>query len=396
MPNDSSKQSSSVKTKVGHTKGRQGGQKLPKADIIIDESAPQKTHGKWFTKKRLLIGVAIFGVIAVIAAIAWAMFGHPNKPIIRKVLTKTVKTPPKPKTTPSPLTGVEVAPELAEHPVVSVIIENLYPNARPQSGLSSAGVVYEALAEGGITRYQAFFGDTMPSDIGPVRSIRTYFVRWGLEYGVPVTHAGGNADALDLIVPLGMKNLDQFANGSYFRRINTRYAPHNLYTTGSQLDKLMQDRGFYTKPSFTPWLRKNDNKATTPSATTITIDPSYYDYRVTFKYDPTDNSYNRFIRGVADVDANGNTPVKPKNIIVLKAATSTGTTRAGEQTVIIQTVGSGTGVAFLDGVATNITWSKPSDKARTQFLDASGKEISLNRGQTWVTVIPLEKTVSYQ
>lgn len=348
-------------------------------------------------KKRIAIVIASIITLLIVFAAGILIAKHKSAPTItRDTKVKAVVAPPEPKTMPSPLTGVEVSPEQAEHPVTSVIIENLYPNARPQSGLSSAGIVLETLAEGGITRYQALFGDTFPADIGPVRSIRTYFVRWGLEYNVPVVHAGGNADALDMIGPLGMKNLDEFAFGNYFRRIATRYAPHNLYTTGKQLEDLMAARGFNTKPTFTPWPRKDDAPSKAPTASSITISPSYYDYQVSYAYDPADNSYARSIRGAADVDANGNTPIKPKNVIVLKAPTSYGLTRSGEQTVIIQTVDSGSGVIFMDGLATEVTWRKPSDSARTQFFDAAGKEVALNRGQSWVTVIPTERTFSYQ
>ena len=343
----------------------------------------------------ILAATAALLIVTVVTVGICMMRGSAPK-ASKRTSTKVVVAPAKPKTSPSPLTGIEVSPERAEHPVYSVVIENLYPSARPQSGLSSAGIVYETLSEGGITRYQAFFGDTIPTDIGPVRSLRTFFVRWGIEYDAPVVHAGGNIDALDLIGPLGMKNLDQFVNGSYFRRITSRYAPHNLYTSGELMDKLLQVRGYNTKPTFTPWQRKDDAKATSPTAASITVDPSFPDYKVTYTYNPTDNTYTRFIRGAADVDANGNTPIAPKNVIVLKARVSYGVTRANTQATYIQTVGAGSGVIFMDGKATEITWRKPSDKARTQFFDASGKEVALNRGQTWVTVIPLEKTVSYQ
>jgi len=356
---------------------------------------PKAWHG--WSKKRKIV-VTVLAVLLLCGLVASAAVLIRKKPTVqrRDETAKVLRVAPKPKTLPSPLTGVEVSPQRAEHAVTSVVIENLYPSARPQSGLSSAGVVYEALAEGGITRDQAFFGDTFPADIGPIRSIRTHFVRWGLEYGVSVVHAGGNADALDMITPLGLKNLDQFANGSYFRRITTRYAPHNLYTTGPQLESLLQAKGFNTKPSFKVWQRKDDSKATAPIASTITISPSYYDYEIGYTFDPTSDSYTRTIRGEADVDANGNVPIKPKNVMVLKVPTSYGLTRTNEDTVIIQQVGSGKGWLFMDGNAIEISWQKTSDSAQTTYTDLSGKPIVLNRGQTWVTVIPTDKAVTYK
>ena len=379
-------------SKTDRTNGEQSSTKESNPGVEQKRAKPSGTR-----KKRVIIIILCVVVLTAVLTAGIIIARRKSAPAIkRNTQVKVAVVPPRPKTMASPLTGVEVSPEQAEHPVTSVIIENLYPNARPQSGLSSAGIVLETLAEGGITRYQALFGDTFPTDIGPVRSIRTYFVRWGLEYNVPVVHAGGNADALDMIGPLGMKNLDEFAFGNYFRRITTRYAPHNLYTTGKQLEDLMAARGFNTKPTFTPWLRKDDAPSKAPTASSITISPSYYDYQISYAYDPTDNSYARSIRGAVDIDANGNTPIKPKNVVVLKAPTSYGLTRSGEQTVIIQTVGSGSGVVFMDGVATEVTWRKLSDSGRTQFFDATGKEVALNRGQTWVTVIPTERTFSYQ
>ncbi len=392
-----SKAGDSVVTKTAKEPKEQGKEDGAAEQNAIGTAATDTPPGKKLSRKQIICIVAISLGVLVLASISTYVLTHKRaKPPVKREATKTITAPPKPKTLPSPLTGVEVTPVQAEHPVVAVVIENLYPSARPQSGLSSAGVVYETLAEGGITRYLALFGDTIPADIGPVRSLRTFFVRWGLEYGVPVVHAGGNIDALDMISPLGLKDLDQFYNGNYFRRITARYAPHNLYTSGDQLEKLMQAKGYYTKPVFTPWLRKDDAKSTAPTAASITIDPSYYDYQVSYAYDPADNSYTRSIRGVADTDANGNVPIKPKNVVVLKAATTYGITRVGSQATYTQTVGTGTGIIFTDGVATEITWSKPNDSARTKFLDTSGKEVALNRGQTWVTVIPLEKTVSYK
>jgi len=78
---------------------------------------------------------------------------------------------------------------------LGVIIEN-HTDARPQSGLNSADVVYEAVAEGGITRFMGIFYcgvAAMDTDLGPVRSARTYFLDWISEYGeYPLyAHVGG-------------------------------------------------------------------------------------------------------------------------------------------------------------------------------------------------------------
>lgn len=365
-------------------------------DDLGSDTSPKNQGGtKHWTKKTKIIVILsiIFAILLGAGVFAYFKYYKAKK---RDLSVKTVdQVSSKPKTLPSPLTGLEVDEDLAKRPIVSVVVENLYPNARPQSGLSSAGVVYETLAEGGITRYEAVFGDQKPADVGPVRSLRTYFVNWGMEYNAPVVHAGGNADALDLAASLGMKDLNAFTNGDYFRRINTRFSPHNLYISGDNLDQLVKDKGFDTQPDFTPWPRKDDQKADSPNATDINIDFSFKDYDVNYKYNPANNSYLRFLRGKEDIDINTNSQIEIKNLIVIYVPTSFGRTRTNEATVIEQLVGSGNAKIFMDGNVTDAKWSKSSPTSRTIFLDVNGGEIKLNRGISWVAAIPTTKSVTY-
>lgn len=359
-------------------------------------SSPSKPKKRLSKKTKIIIIVTV--ILLVLSAAGLIFYYTRPKPTTTRAQTsvKTSEEAVKPATVPSPLTGVGVGGAAAKQPVVAVVVENFYPDARPQSGLASAGVVYEALAEGGITRYLALYQDHLAPDIGPVRSLRTYFVDWGLEYNAPVAHVGGNADALDLIKPLNMKNLDQFYNGSYFRRVTSRYAPHNVYIIDAQMKKLLNDRVYAGEPTFTPWPRKDDKKSDSLTASTITVNFSGADYQAKFEYDPSSNSYARFVRNTPDVDANDKVAVKPKNVIVMYMPTQFGATRIGEATVVMQTVGTGKAVVFMDGVATEATWKKASHEGRTQYYDTNGAEIKLNRGQTWVSVIPVGKEVSYK
>lgn len=365
----------------------------------VDKAPVRKKHRLHLSRKTwIIIGVSASVVLLAGIVVAIILIRHHHKK--PAVVIKKIQVAAKPVTVPAPLTGLPVSTAAAAKPISAVIEENLYPDARPQSGLSAAGTVYEALAEGGITRYEAFYQEPFPADLGPVRSLRTYFAYWGREYNVPVAHAGGNMDALDLIGPLNMKNLDQFANGSYFRRISSRYSPHNLYIYGASLEKLLSDKGYATAPDFTPWPRKSDAKPTTPptppTASTITVNFSYNDYQVKFTYNPTKDNYTRYLRGVLDTDANGNTPITPKDVIVMYVPTSYGKTRIGEDTVIMGLIGTGHAQVFQDGKVTEGTWAKSSATARTTFTDTAGKAIALNRGQTWVCVIPTGNSVVFQ
>lgn len=375
----------------------------PKAELFISENAFDPKPIKHKTKHRLskktkIIIASVTAVILLAGSSVAAFVLTRPKPIPPQPKPAPVVAPPVKTTVPSPLTGVEISPELAKSPIVTVVIENLYPNARPQSGLTDAGVVYEALAEGGITRYLAVFGDGLkqPHDIGPIRSLRTYFVDWTLEYNAPVVHVGGNIDAIALIKPTGLKSLNQFYNGDYFRRISSRVAPHNLYSTGKQLGQLLKTRGYDNEPNFEPWKRKNDDKKRPGDAVNISVNFSGKDYLASFSYDVTSGTYKRFLRGQADIDANTKAQIAPKNVVVISMPTSQNTARPGDLSLVMKTVGSGSAWVFTDGSVTEGRWQKDSRNGRISFVDAAGKVIALNRGQTWISVLPLDRQPSYQ
>jgi hypothetical protein len=319
-------------------------------------------------------------ILSATGLIAFAVSQTPKTELIMMTPT-TIPTPmPTPILKASALTGEMVEPTLAARAIRSIIIEN-HPDARPQSGLADAGVVYEALAEGGITRFQTFFLDKQPKTIGPVRSLRSYFVDWGLEYNSPVAHAGGNIDAIDLIVPLGLKSLNALSIGApTFYRTSDRFAPHNLYTSSILMDNLLVKRNYNTPADFTISSRKADTPATAPTNPNIHIDYSY-------------NA--RSLAGSPHIDRNTGSQIHVKNIVVEFMPTSYGFTRANEQKVIMGTVGEGKALVFRDGSVIEGTWSKTSHSARTILKDANGAEIPLNVGNTWYSIVPTEKKVTY-
>jgi hypothetical protein len=347
-----------------------------------------KRHWKWLT----LVATLLIGGGGVYA---WTLRPQPQ-PQAAAINHQTPK-PPTPTPTPlkkaSPLTGVMVDPAVADRPIVSVIVEN-HPDARPQSGLQDAGVVYEALAEGGITRFQTFFLDSQPPAIGPVRSLRPYFVDWGFEFNAPVAHAGGSADALNLASSTGMKDLNALIIGTpTFYRTNDRVAPHNLYTSSSLLDTLLAKRGFNTAPTFTPSPRQADHPNPSPPHPNIHIEYSYNGYQADYKYDPASNDYARSVGGAPHIDRNTGKQIHVKNIVVEMISASV--IDDGHGHMQLGTTGRGTGWVIRDGDAIPCTWVKDSRTTRTRLLDASGKDIPLNAGNTWYSIVPIGKTVSF-
>ena len=182
------------------------------------------------------------------------------------------------------------------HPI-AVMIDDLSP-ARPQSGLQSASIVWHAPAEGGIPRYMAIFADTLPEDVGPVRSARLYFVQWASEWKAVYVHAGGSPQALATLASKGrgqlVYNADQFRYGAYFRRVPDRFAPHNLYTTLANLRKLSAAVGAEPGPLEQKWKFAPDIPLEQrPQGGSITV--SYPANTITYRYNRKANTYRRSV-----------------------------------------------------------------------------------------------------
>lgn len=339
-------------------------------------------------KQWILIGCVVL-LITAGSATALALTSKDKEAPKKATVTKAAPAPAPPPPT-SPLTGLDVTEADTKRPVIGVMIENST-FARPQSGLQEAGVVYEAIAEYGITRFLALYQEANPANIGPVRSARPYFVDWAHAYDAGYAHVGGSPDALAKIKADGVRDLDQFANGGSYRRISQREAPHNVYTTGEQLRTLAASKG-YTGSSFTGLARKKEAKASTPTATAINIAISGPTYNVHYDYDAATNSYNRSMGGAAHNDADSGKPISPK--VVIGLATQYGLMADGYHSNYT-TTGSGTVKIFQDGTVTEGTWKRDTATSQYTFADANGKAVALDPGQVWITAVGDPAAISY-
>ncbi len=278
--------------------------------------------------------------------------------------------------------------------VVGVMIDN-HADAYPQAGISKAKIVYEAMVEGGITRYFAIFDSRQKvNEVGPVRSARLYFLDWIQEYGDGLyVHSGGSPQALAAIGPRGIFDGNEFFRGQYFWRSPDYFAPHNLFISGDNWRKMIVAYGD-TDNLFTPdkaWKYSTVVGKTIGKTSVITIlfSPGY---EVVWAYDSKNLNYLRSINGRVHVDKD-NSEVRARNLII--QFTSVGTISnddKGRQE--IKTVGSGKAIMLKKGSVTYGTWKKNSLTDRTRFYDSKGKEFVFVPGNTWVEVVPSETKVS--
>lgn len=321
-------------------------------------------------KKVLIIVIAVVAA-GLAAAYFLGLFGDKEK---------EPETPPQPIY--GQLTGVEVEKDVAKRPVLGVMIEN-HPDARPQTGLDSAGIVFETVAEGGITRYLALFQENMPKELGSIRSVRAYYLDWAMGFDASIAHVGGSSDALDLMDSRKAKTLSQFKYPEPYYRVKTRQAPHNMFATTDALRSLQKELG-HESSKFDEIPRSSDSPLQPPTATNISIDFSAPQYAVEFRYQQADNTYVRYLAGKPDVDAATNQPITVKNVIVIKMLTPS-----------INAVGKGEASVFKDGGVQSARWELANYRDRLKVTDNQGAEIPLNRGDTWIIALPSTGTMAH-
>jgi Protein of unknown function (DUF3048) N-terminal domain/Protein of unknown function (DUF3048) C-terminal domain len=305
---------------------------------------------------------------------------------------------PTPVTVPAPLTGEPVSAAVAARHPIAVMIDDLRA-ARPQSGLSSASVVWQAPAEGGIPRYMAIFQDTMPKSIGPVRSSRYYYITWAAEWRAIYAHSGGSPGAKATLQAKGsgqyVYNIDEFRYSGTFFRIKTRSSPHNLYTTSAKLRATgkhigAKDKAYKPVWNFAPDAPLDER----PYGGSITVKYPYN--TISYKYDRKTNTYLRSVTGeTKQTDAGTGTRIAPKNVVVMRMRFGPlNDGHPGAPRLEAAVVGSGPAWISTNGRTIKGTWKKASVTKPTQFFDAQGNEVTLTIGQTFVQVVTTS-TVGY-
>lgn len=283
---------------------------------------------------------------------------------------------------------------------LAMMIEN-HPDARPQSGLDKADVVFEAIAEGGITRFMAAFqSQDIPEQMGPIRSARPYFADWARELDGVYGHVGGSPDGLDEIGRIGLDDANQFFNGQFYWRASNRFAPHNVYTKTENMYQLIDLRKFRTTGQPEVWQFNIPKEFTEVKdkrdATTIVADFSSPDYKVTWQYDPEKNGYKRVQNTTPFIDLVTKVQIEAKNVVVMFARQGL-VSGDDHGRRFLDTTQGGKATVFMGGKATSATWKKEGIEKRTRFYDESGAEIKFNPGNTWIEVLPDEsQRLSYE
>jgi hypothetical protein len=273
-------------------------------------------------------------------------------------------------------------------------------DARPQVGLEDADLVYEAVAEGGITRFLGVFYSLDPGSVEAVRSARAYYLDWAAELDAVYIHWGfakssdPAADVPSTLERLGLRHFDGFFSGfPYFERDPSRAAPHNGIANTTALWERAAGEGWTGPPDIGLWTFKEDEprrQRAEGALRTLSIDlgfggPFFSQYAVTWEYDDATNGYKRSQGRAPHLDGRSGNQLEARNVAVM--ITSVYSADDDTSHLLYTTTGSGQAVVFQDGIAILGTWSRPDVFSRTRFYDEAGNEIVFNRGQTWIEVL---------
>jgi len=274
-----------------------------------------------------------------------------------------------------------------------VKIENSAPS-RPQTGLNSADVVYESVAEGGITRFNAIFHSQMPKTVGPVRSARLSDVWIVPQYRTLFVFSGASFQVNKAVKRAKLPNLSQDAGVSApYSRSKARPAPHNLYLDTRKAYAEAARRGMAVTENV-PRLQYSTRLAAGSSTTTVISIPFSTSNNVTWTYKESDGRYHRVNDGKKHVDEATGEQVTANNVVVMWARHSASSKdKLGSTTYDINLGGSGRVSVFRNGRRLDGTWTA-DNTAPPRFTTAAGLPIRLEPGTTWFQVIPLNVNIT--
>ncbi len=299
----------------------------------------------------------------------------------------------------NPLTGEEVAdPASLNRRPIAVKLSNAPADyTRPQAGLNDADIIFEHWTEGSVTRFTALFYDTVPPNVGPIRSARLVDLELPAMYDAMLAFSGASVGVNQRLNASDFSNRLLRASEPGFYRTGDTSKPfeHTLYIRLEQLWQAVADKGLNTAPSFGSYnaFTEVPPEGGTP-ASTVFID--YKTEKVEWKWDEAIGKYRRWMDFEEHLDANTEEQVTAANVIFLtpyhvndaNICEQINNGVCAALSIEIQLWGSGPAVVFRDGQQYNVTWHRDGRNDQLTFTDATGNPFPLQIGNSWVQLVP--------
>lgn len=391
----------------------------------------EKSNGTWDKKSLTFLIIGIVGVVGGIGCLLFGLLGCKNN--ATEVIFSEISVSENGDKVYSDLTGdLLTDAALKTAPAYCIQTPNGTDGARPQAGLNEAGVIFEAIAESGITRFAAIYQNPSAAVIGPIRSLRIYYLEWDTPFDCTIVHAGGSGDALAAVSSGGYKDLsedyDYMYRGTYGSRLW-----NNLFTTSTYLKKFSTDHGYNTSniqgfkrmtPDESGKARVNAGakeklnivKAAAGNTSEVAAEVTnialnlggWSDFNVSYNYDATTNTYFRsygsgvahevYACDAADLgeknpeDVCSLTQMNPAVVVAIMVKENRASDNYHED---ITTIGTGDAYIFQNGTVIKGAWSKGAKDQQIKFFGEDGSEAALAPGQTIVTAVPTYGSVEY-
>jgi len=284
---------------------------------------------------------------------------------------------------------------------IGVMIDNVS-DAWPHAGLNDAYLVYEIIVEGGYTRLFALFKDVNTSVIGPVRSLRHYYIDYALENDAILVRFGNSPKASSDVYNLGVANLDGLINpgNMFWRDSSMTYAPHNAFTSIENIRAQSVKKGY--EKEVTDTLLKYSVKEIDVSkmegnivANNINIKYSYA-HNTSYSYDVNTKKYLRTMNKTPHTDRFTGEQYSVKNIIVIKVRNYNLVDPENKGRQELDNIGTGDGYYITNGYAVPIKYEKTSRNSKTKYTYLNGEEINVNDGNTYIQIQPINQTLTIE
>lgn len=274
---------------------------------------------------------------------------------------------------------------------IAVMVNNIKAVWGYQCGLQDAHIVYEIIAEGGITRFMAIYKDKDTARIGSVRSARIYYLDYVLENDAIYVHIGGSKEALSDIKTLSINDFnsevtfrDKTLGLAYehtaftsMEKINERISKKNVRNTTEQ-DNLLN----YSAEE----IDVSKMEGAIPAEKVVIEYSGSKD--TSYVYDSDAKVYKRYQNDKEHIDYVTKEQYTAKNIITYQIK-NTSYDSYGRQT--LENIGSGQGYYITNGYAVPIQWKKEKRDSQTVYTYLNGEEITVNDGNTYIQIQPKNK-----
>ena len=402
-------------------------EETPQKKIKLEKKDNKEKLGKKFL---VFLILGIIGIVGGVVCLCVALFAI--KSPAAEIFSNDTDDSGNKEVVYSDLTGEPLADASLKNTLAYCIqVPNGTDGARPQAGLTDAGVIFEAVAEAGITRFAAIFQNPSSAVIGPIRSLRIYYLEWDTPFDCAIIHAGGPGDAIAAVRAGGYKDMTENYSYMYRGTYGVRRW-NNLFTTATDLKNFSTDYGYNQSNinGFTRMTPEESSKARiaagveeldiTETATSDTSEITsgvssinfnfggWPNFNVHYDYNAATNTYDRsYASGVAHEvykcpaeDLGEKNPedvcslvqLSPSVVIAMMVKEGKASDNYHES---ITTTGVGDAYIFQNGSVIAGSWSKPSVKDQIRFFDENGEEVPLAPGQTLISAVPNYGSVEY-